>query len=91
MLHFDPPHFISHVDPALLLEQLGRRELRFVIRHVVEHVEEHSVRERVHHGLGEALGLAHVVALGQAAVDLEAVGVVRADLLLVRWAHRHRS
>ena len=56
-----------------------------VVRHVVEHVEEHGVGEGLDRGLGQTFGLAHVVALRNADVNLEAVIVVGiAELLALR-------
>lgn len=75
-LHLDPAHFVSHVDPALLLEELGGAELGPIIGHVVEHVEEYSVGEGIDAGFGQPLWLAHVVTLGNTNVYLEAVTVV---------------
>ena len=84
-LHLDPTHLISDIDPAFRLEELGGAELGAVIRHVVEHVEEHGVGEGLDRGLRQTFGLAHVVTLRNADVNLEAVIVVSvAELLALR-------
>lgn len=75
-LHLHPTHFIRHVHPPLLLEELGCTELGPVVWHVIEHVEEDSVGKGVDSGLRKPLWLAHVVTLRNADVYLEAVTVV---------------
>ena len=62
-----------------------------VVGHVVEHVEEHGVGERLDCGLWQALGLTHVVALGDTDVNLEAVIVVGIPQLLLSLRGDWRS
>ena len=45
VLHLHPAHFIGHIHPSLLLEELGGTELRTVVGHVVEHIEQDGIRE----------------------------------------------
>ena len=75
-LDLDPAHLVRHIHPAFRLEELRCGELRLVVGHVVKHVEEDRVWEGSDRLLREAFGFAHVVALRDPNVHLEAVIVI---------------
>jgi len=79
-LHFDPAHLFGDVGPSFLFEQGCGAQLCPVVWHVVEHVEEHADGELFDLRVGQVLWLAHLVALRNAELVLEAVAVV--DFLL---------
>ena len=88
-LHFDPAHFVAHVDPPFLFEELGSIELCPIIGHVVKHVEEDGLRKGANARLRQSLWFAHVVALRDANVHLEAVAIVSFRIpLLTRCTQR---
>ena len=75
-LHLHPTHLIRDIDPALGFEELYSAELGTVVWHVVEHIEENGVGEGLNRAFGQSFRLAHIVALRNSTIDLEAVIIV---------------